>query len=497
MTSRTQDGYSSSLTFPETRFTPLKVALSLLGTIVVCLLNAFGMLPTIKLSTVLLLFASASFMLVRGRGAPDLLHPVRVLGALWCFCLALASMRLLSLLSQWNFFTWSCFLTGLVSFVGGFWMIAWLRNSRTNPPEADASEVVLAGGLLSSRKTLVVATICLAIGTAVLAYEYHLIGGVPILSDNPDFTRMQLFGVADQGDPRFDRLFIKLIHPFVEFLKYGVFLVVVLLCQRKGGTRKEVGLSVLLVLVGLLVYGSQGGRGFVVNLMVPSAVLFHYLWRRIRLRQLGAACIVMVLFLGVFGSVRGKISGSLPASFERARAVSGFPEGEVWDGFAFAYLTFTMSFEIFDRLIDDLPAVRPPSGGFLFYSLHRIIPRSNIQEVAFGLYAGGAYITPTFLGEFYGDYGYWGVLFGPLILGLFYGWAYSRGTGRDRVYWIYVRAMLIQMLVFFPYVNLFSMYITWMLDLLFMYLLIRHLSGSERRARQLRRSQDGLTYSPA
>jgi oligosaccharide repeat unit polymerase len=91
-------------------------------------------------------------------------------------------------------------------------------------------------------------------------------------------------------------------------------------------------------------------------------------------------------------------------------------------------------------------------------------------------------ITPTYLGELYGDYGYWGVLFGSLLLGAGYAYAYLRGTSRNRSYWVYVRAMLLWNLIGFPYMNDFSYHLTWIWDLAFMYLLMRYLTRSGGRA---------------
>lgn len=198
--------------------------------------------------------------------------------------------------------------------------------------------------------------------------------------------------------------------------------------------------------------------------------LFHYLRRRIRVMEFAAACLALFLFLGFSGALRAKASASAPL-FEDALSTSRLPEGEFWDGITFGYGTLTYSFEVFSRLIDDLPTTQRPSGGYLFYALHRFVPRGNIQALDFDLYSGEM-ITPTFLGEFYADYGYWGVLFGPLVLGVFYGWAYSRG-GQNSVYWIYVRAMLLQILIYFPYWNQFSHTLTWIFDLFFMYVLVR------------------------
>jgi len=309
----------------------------------------------------------------------------------------------------------------------------------------------------------------------MLGYEFYLIGGVPILSDNPDSIRTMLFGFGGEVDPRFDKLYIKLLHPLVDFIKYGIFLAIIVLCQKTAKGKRVILLSLVLIVLGTTVMVSQAGRVFFVNIAITGVVLFHYLRQRIRLAQFGAALMALFLFLGLFGSIRTKTSQSAPA-YQRARDASGFPEGQVWDGAAFGYMTLTMSYEVFFRLTSDLQNIGNHSGGFLFYSLHRFIPRSDLGRVAIDLYTAES-VTATFLGEFYADYGYWGVLFGPLVLGLGYGWAYSRADGRNTIYWAYVRALLIQMLIFFPYVNLFSHYLTWIFDLFFMYFLISRLTG--------------------
>jgi oligosaccharide repeat unit polymerase len=359
----------------------------------------------------------------------------------------------------------------------------------------DGAEPVPERSMLPDRKTLIVAAFALLIGTTVLAHEYHLMGGIPLLSDNPDEMRTRLFPLAGQFDPQFDKLYIKLLHPFVEFIKYGVFLAIIVLSQRRAKSRMTVFLSVTIVVLGTLVIGAQAARSFFVTIALTGVVLYHYLRRRISLVKFGAAFLVLFVFLGFFGSIRMKMSNT-GQTYQRARNASGFPEGEIWDGAAFGYMTLTLSFETFSRLTEDLGSMGRPSAGYLFYSFHRLIPRANIQELANESYSIDS-MTSTFLGEFYADYGYWGALLGPLVLGLGYGWAYSRGGGRNPVYWIYVRAMLIQILFFFPYVNLFSFYNTWFLDLFFMYFLIRYLSKRENQQLSSPADQGAAAYLPA
>lgn len=473
----------------------LKSSIGFVTLMILTILAALEGLSRSRALTLLLAIASVCFLLIRTVGTVDLMHPVRIFGALWCFCLSLATMRLLPIISDWNFLMWACVITGLVSFIIGFGIFRWTRGKGGASSGFTASEMSLQSVSVSNGKTLTLAAVCIAVGITVLAYEYHLIGGVPILGEDIDVMRMELFGIAGQGNPIFDTLFIKIIHFFVEFTKYGVFLSFIVLIQRRSKSWKVVLVCVLLMLVGTVAYASQAGRTFVVSIVVTCAVLFHYLRRRIRFAQLGVSVLIIFIFLGIAGSMRVQTSEA-SSIVERIRAGSGFPEGQFWDGIGFGYLTLTESFEVFYRLTSDLQNTTKPHEGFLFYGLHRLLPRANIQEYAFHLYTG-AFVTPTYLGEFYADYGIGGILFGSLALGLFYGWAYWQGGVHNTLYWIYVRGMLIQMLFFFPYVNLFSQQITWVQDLFFMYFIIRLSNPADSRIAIARANNGDLNESPA
>jgi oligosaccharide repeat unit polymerase len=440
----------------------------LVAILVGCLLDALGYSPNVGVWAVF--FAgSAAFLLVGDAGLRDLLHPVRVFGSLWCFCLGFGSMHLL-FGSQWSARMWECVLTPLTIFPLGFWVGRHFCSPRTvGFLGTHAREH--ASSPFAWRRALWVAAISLLVGASALAYEYHLIGGVPVLSDNPDVARMELFGVAGQQDSRFDTAVVKLVHPFVDFTKYAAFLALLVLVQTKSLTRGAKLTCLLIVALGILAFASQGGRGFFVQAVIVGVALVHYLHRRIKIWEFSVAAVLLFFFVAAYGSFRIQESGSAPL-FEDALEASRLPVGVLWDGVAFGYSTATISFEVFDHLIDDLRYVGRPPKGFLMYSLHRFVPRSNIQEFAFDLYGGEA-VTPTFLGEFYGDYGYWGVLFGPLLLGIAYGWVYTRSFAEPGFYWVYVRSLFLELLVFFPYVDLFSQYLTWIFDLFFMYWLLR------------------------
>jgi hypothetical protein len=456
--------FSSGVAGGRLRLMPFLIATGILS---LSLCVSLGVVPRLPLFPVMLGLTALAFVLW-GRAQRDLLHPTCVFGALWCGCLALGSLRLLPLISDWAPRVWLCFLTPVFTFPAGLWLSRCLikKMSPAKPRETRGCPESLP-----ARRTLIIAGISLAIGVFVLGYEYHLIGGIPVLSDNPDAMRMQLFGVAGQGDAQFDSLFIKLIHPFVEFNKYAVFLAMLLLAQGQLRTRTMLIAGILVVVGGTFAYGSQGSRTSLVQIGVVALAIWHYVRRRVLLRHVSLAVASLFLFAALYGSLRIQKSASAPL-FDRALAKANFPQGAIGDGLAFGYATATISFEVFDRLVDDLDSVQHPRDGFLFYSFHRFIPRSNIQEFAFDLYSGES-ITPTFLGELYADYRYLGVLLGSVLLGVAYAWVYHQMETVGSSNAIFTQGVFLQVLVFFPYVNLFSQYLTWMFDLVFMFALIQ------------------------
>jgi len=449
-----------------TRFAPLIV----MGAVLLFLLmEALGLALSIRLTTLLLGLCAVLFGLGRLGGHDDVLNPARVFGCIWCICLALASMRLLPFLSEWRFPMWSCVLTALFCFVGGFWAVRFRDLRELGKLALTRREDSLIS--LKLRSAMLAATVCLAIGVATLGYEYHLVGGIPILSENPDASRMALFGFGEGRDPAFNTLFVRLIHPFVEFTKYSVFLAVLVLIRKNSKSKRTWIAFGGIAFLGTAAYCSQGGRTFVVSIVIICLAFVHYLRRPIKQHELAIAMAILCAFVALFGAYRIEQSGSAP-QFDKALRLSSFPSGPLGDASAFGYATITSSLEVFNRLRDDLRSLPSSSSGYLFYAFHSVVPRSNLGDVALDMYSG-EFVTATFLGEFYADFGYPGVLFGPLLLGVIYGLIYGRGEKEGSIYWIYVRALFLQMLVFFPYVNLFSQYLTWIFDVFFMYFLLR------------------------
>jgi oligosaccharide repeat unit polymerase len=366
---------------------------------------------------------------------------------------------------------WGYVLTALFSFVGGFWLITRFLAGGSTLREGAPKPELPPSELLAPRRALAMAIPCLMIGLAALSYEYHLLGGIPVLAENIDDARTQFFATAGQwSHPEFDTPFNKIIGILTMLCKYAAYLCMILLIQKSPKSPSHRRLAVAVTIVGFLALLSQGGRGYILDFLMFAGALSNYLRQRLYFKQIAIAGCLLFLSLSFLGYFR-LAAGRSAVAYKYAESLSNLPQGMFWDSVIVGYNSLTAPLEIFSRFTEDLPAVRPPSSGFLFYSLHRFVPRTNIQEFVYRLYWGG--ITPTFLGEFYGDFGVWGVIFGPLLLGFLYGYVYWRAVSYKSMYWVCVQALFLPLLVYFAHVNFFSQQIAWILDLISMAWLIQ------------------------
>ena len=456
----------------ETRKYLLPIACVMVSIPVLAIAIVLEFIPSISLLTLLLFGAAAGFALWGTGRNTDILHPVRVFGCVWCFCLALASLRLTTNISHWEPPMWGYVLAALACFIAGFWLatrvLTRLRGGRPTRPWGGLP----SSELLAPRRTLVVAVICLAVGVGALAFEYREIEGIPIFAQNIDLARTQFASPIGRSSTEFHTLFYKSISVLSLFCKYAVYLACIALFQTVRKSRLQLAIAIGVVVGSFLAVASQGSRGALFELLIVGLALFHYLRRRLRLKEVAMFGVALILFISIAGYWRGAV-GNPSAAYVGAQRISNLPQGEVWDWLATGNFTLTASLEVFYRLTQDLPALRRPSAGFLFYPiLRRFVPRENIQQLAAGLYTT-MMITPTFLGEFYADFGLLGVLLGPAVLGFLYGYVYYRARRQDSSYWLCINAIFLLLLVYFPYVNLFSQTLTWIFDVVQMAWLIK------------------------
>lgn len=429
------------------------------------------MISHLNIWTLWSLLAVVLFWMWPGKQCADICHPVRLVGTIWFGALTLASLRALPTISDWPFSFWIELTAPLVTFGLGFWLargLLWRRSAprrRTHQlPRAERSGV-------RTNVLLAVAAACIVLGVVGLSEVYAQIGGIPIFAANVDKARMMFFGNGSvAAAAAFDTVSNKFLYLLISFLYYGIYLAWIALLIPDRKSKAQTLLGGFLIAIGCLAYWSQGGRTYVFSTTLVMLFLYNYLRKRIRLNRLLTFLAVLALVLAGAAFYRGQASGNLGAVNQAL--VSSSLGQQLGDRIlASGYWTLTNSFQTLYRLSQDLRLVGSHPG-FLFFSLHRIIPRTNIQAVCEDLYSGTS-ITPTFLGEFYGDYGWFGILIGPFLLGALSACFYAPVEQSLTIYGALALSMWLSCLAYIPYVNLFSQYINWLIDLIVLWFLVR------------------------
>jgi hypothetical protein len=277
-------------------------------------------------------------------------------------------------------------------------------------------------------------------------------------------------------DYRFHHIIFKVIYLITIFEKYAFILACFFLFSSGKKTMRQTVQAWVIASVAFLGHSSQGGRQYPYELLVLACVLYHYIRRPFKYRHLAFAAVLLFLLLA-FGGYFRSVRSDPRASLEPVAAMSDLPRGPLGDSLVYGYYTVTIGFEQFSRMTSDLPTGGSARGGHMFYFLHRFIPRQGLGE--WGNYPGG--VVFTYLADFYADYGIWGILAGSFLLGYAYSFVYKRAVRRSSLYWIYAQALFIYCLTYFPYVNLFSEYAGWFIDLASMAAIMAFISHSGRK----------------
>ena len=139
------------------------------------------------------MLTAAAALLVAGTllwlGRRDLTRPAVAFGVPWFAFVALAQLRLTELEGDWSTPFTLTVLGGGLAFV-----VAALIAGGTAPARG---KVPVDRDSLAAGRLTIAAAVLLAAGAAGVAYKADRLGGVPLLSDNPDLVRGRAFRTAD------------------------------------------------------------------------------------------------------------------------------------------------------------------------------------------------------------------------------------------------------------------------------------------------------------
>jgi hypothetical protein len=361
-------------------------------------------------------------------GARDLTRPAVAFGVPWFAFAALAQLRLTPLEERWSLgFT-------LVVFGGGLALIvAAVLAGGTAPVRGT---VTIARESIQPRRLVTAALILIAGAIVGAAYKAHVLGGIPLLSANPDEVRGRVFQVGQTVLPSWS-----------SFLTSGFYigmwtLLAAIWAVRGRTSRLRIAALWLLALFALFGVATEASRNLVVFALAIPAIGAYILTRPGGTRGnlawiLGAIC---ALGLGVGGLyvvrlARGDtaahnyvqreldrqpaalrpllpvyLNGVYP--FEAARRVYGAVPGR-------------LPYDVGAASLSSLPSALFPDGKSSF-------PRNVADLMTTPLTRDQlTWTVAGYEGKLIADLGWLGVVFGSVLIGLAFGSLHRWARGRS------------------------------------------------------------------
>src|SRR3954471_14666747 len=219
-------------------------------------------------------------------GRRDLSRPAVVFGVSWFAFVALAQLQLTPVERDWSFSFAAATIGGGLAFI-----VASLAPSRTRPargaiqPDPDRYK---------QRRLLAIAVVLMLGATGAWIYKAHVLGGVPLLSDDPDVVRGRAFAGSDL--PAWSTA---LADGF--YLAFWILLAVALMTWGALGRLQRFG---LLVLAAAALFGValDASRNLILLAVGVPAVAAYLLStpasRRQALVRAGAGLLVVLVVVG-------------------------------------------------------------------------------------------------------------------------------------------------------------------------------------------------------
>lgn len=409
------------------------------------------------MTTAIVVLALASCGVLLWLGRHDLTHPAVAFGAVWFAWVAISQIHLTEVEGPWSLDF------AAIVFGGAFVLVA---------------AAVAAGGTARVRGTirprrpdiraLLLAAMVLALGAvAGLAWESHVLGGIPLFSRNTDVLR----GRAYTPGHHVPGAAVFLMNGF--HLAFWILLVTLALIWRGWSWRRRLPLAAFtaVAFVGAIAGGSRNALLFTV--LVPLVGAYALRGRRFGNRARAAivlAAVLLVAFLGAVSLYRtSQPSSGLHPFLERSTA----HRSSAYRAAFLVYIAGALTFESEHRLVANVPRWFPYDSGVSSLEVlpDRMFPNgkpSFSSVVAAGIRNKAPdvdWTVATYQGRPFYDFGVGGVLIASLVTGLILGAAYRLARRRS---W-YLAAVAVAIAVYYGgfmfYVNELSLDRTWAYDL--------------------------------
>lgn len=317
----------------------------------------------------------------------------------------IGSLRLSTLEKEWPFKLWMILILSIISFYISKYIV--FKNDKDLIKKYNSEgQYHIRKNILNKDKVKKCIWFIFSISTMAMTYEYIQFGGIPLFSSKIELTR---FAVKQSG----------YIHIFSVQFKLVMIIIAAYLFNKDKLSLKEDKLFILLYTLSFLFLLSLGQRGEIIGPCFITLLLYHFLKKNIKIKNLIIYSIIAMVFLGGFVIFR-KVS-TFGTSYYQSLKDVGFKGNSVY--IAPLYLTISMNFEILRRLLYTFPSKVNFGYGYysLFYAFYSLLPGKQIAlgDIQNKVWNNGFYaeLTSTYLGPLYADFGFIGPILGSFIIG--------------------------------------------------------------------------------
>lgn len=330
----------------------------------------------------------------------DIFSPARLFLIIWTGSIGLTELKFSGLQREWTIYSWIIVTVSLLSFLIGIFSVYAQNFDQKTHTVLQIRDIIINQKIKSDTLLKIIYVLFFIYLLSYLAI-YLVVGFIPLFSARPDLTRTKfsLFGLGI------------LIHsvPTIVYL-----IIIYYLKVKKNSFNKFVLL--LILLISFISYLFLLQRFDLVIILVLSTVLLYY--GSFKLKSSYSIIIVSILIIVIFG-ISNLRSGSLfidllyyggQMKFSKSFAIFTEP-----------YMYITMNLENFAFSAEKLTDYTFGYYSFDFFLAltglkHWIAEYSNLNPLPYLVNSG--YNTYTMFFVYYRDFGIFGSLFFPLILGI-------------------------------------------------------------------------------
>jgi len=371
----------------------------------------------------------------------DILNPIGIFGIVWFSSVAISQLMLSGIQEAWTQETWFVVLTSSFCFLAGALIVQLVfRRAKS------FSELKIPINHYSFTRLKKTILVLFALAMSAYFFEVYKNNGIPL------FAKAKISSYMNFG---------------VQYVHYLTVLLIVVcglayLCKNLF-LFKNKKLFNLILAISLFVLLSMLGTNYLIFVFTGIFVIENYLKKKINITKLIGLFIIAILILAT-------ITGFIRASSSNITYVKeiGKPTIEIPDNLSFLFLPYTYIATNFNNLqIEIKERDNFYYGSATFLPLLAFTFLKNNFNVEYNIGSGG-FNVGTYLRTYYVDYGLFGIILGPFILGLLVNMFYLSLRSRPTIFKILIYGLVVHDLILVFFANSFALPTSWFFALVYL-----------------------------